>query len=897
MAEENKNSNAGREERQSWQPHWILRTLRALWMVVFSAAKIALGAVATVLIICVICGLVFIGTLGDYLQDDVLPEAEINLENFDLDQTSFLYYVDGEGNIQQLQVVYTTTDRQWATYDEIPEELIHAAVAIEDKRFYEHQGVDWITTVKACINMFFGSSSTFGGSTITQQLIKNLTTEDSVTVQRKVLEIFRAQEFEQRYDKKVVMEWYLNTIYLGEGCYGIKSAAATYFGKELELLTPAECASLISITNNPSLYDPYIDEEKNRERQLNVLDQMLDQDWLTQEEYDEAVAQEMVFKSGIDLQDRLAHCPNEACGYEGTVSAFTTDGTDYYCPQCGSQTEVSQNASENVYSWFVDTVLEDVAKHMAEENGLEWNDETQKQYMELIRRGGYHIYTTLDMDVQNAVDAVYEDLSRIPEARSGQQLQSGIVVVDNMTGDIVAMAGGVGEKMDFDAFNRATDSTLQTGSSIKPLTVYAPAFEMGVITPATVIDDMPLYYDDGAFPLNFTRNYSYKQTVYSGVEESINAIAVGVLDRIGTSYSYDFAKNKFGLSTLTDNYVLDSGRSLSDVGYAPLALGALTEGATIRDMTCAFATFANDGVYRQGRTFTKVYDSDGNLVIDNAQKSSQILSQKSVDYMNYCLVAAAAYGTDYVANFSNIEVAGKTGTTSDNKDRWFCGFTGHYTAAVWCGYDNPEVINLVNDYRNPAARLWAAVMEPIHEGKGNIDLYNRDVLYGVTVCLDSGKIATSACGKDVRTISRTAYARVYSEDYPTAVCDKHVLIDYCTTGQGVATEYCKKFAEVDASIKIEERALVKMTQNELNDLQNASYYNLNSEFLNDAYIYFVDSNGQALSFHGLKGDANVGVDAPYIVCTVHTKAAWEAYEKAQAATKPTTPTVTVKPGN
>lgn len=889
MAEDNMNKNTKRQDRQSWEPHWILRVLRALWLTVFSAAKIALGAVATVLLICIVCGLVFVGILGDYLQDDVLPEAEINLENYDLDQTSFLYYVDNSGNIQQLQVVYTTTDRQWATYEEIPEDLIHAAIAIEDKRFYEHQGVDWITTIKACARMFFGDSS-IGGSTITQQLIKNLTTEDSITVQRKVLEIFRATQFEKRYDKQTVMEWYLNTIYLGEGCYGVKSAAATYFGKELKLLTPAECASLIGITNNPSIYDPYISEEDNRDRQLDILDQMRVQGWLTQEEHDEAVAQNMVFKVGIDLADKLAQCGNEACAYEGTVSTLTNDGASYYCPRCGAVVEVTQNSSEDVYSWFVDTALEDVARYMAEQNGLDWNDETKKQYMELIRRGGYHIYTTLDMDVQNAVDAAYEDLSRIPEARSGQQLQSAIVVVDNTTGDIVAMAGGVGEKMDFDAFNRATDSRLQTGSSIKPITVYAPAFEMGVITPATVIKDMPLYYDDGAFPLNFTRSYSYNQTVYSGVEESINAVAVGVLDMIGTSYSYDFARNKFGLATLTDDYVLESGRSLSDVGYAPLALGALTEGATVRDMTCAFATFANDGVHRQGRTFTKVYDSDGNLIIDNQQQSKQILSQKSVDYMNYCLVAAAAYGTDYVANFSDIEVGGKTGTTSDDKDRWFCGFTGHYSAAVWCGYDNPEVINLVNDYRNPAARLWTAVMEPIHEGKENIPLYNRDVLYGVSMCLDSGKVATSACGKDVRSYSRTAYSRVYSEDYPGEYCTKHVLVDYCTTGHGVATEYCAKFAGVDKNVKIEERALVKMTQNELNEIQNASYYNLRSDFLSDDYIYFVDGNGQALSFHGLGGNANIGVDAPYIVCTQHTKEAWEAYEKAQAATKPTTPT-------
>ena len=375
MENESEKRRRVKKPRQEWKPHWILKLLYSAWMAVFAAAKIAFGAAATVLMIVLVCGFVFVGILGDYLQGDILPESSsFELEISDMDQTSFVYCVDSDGNIKLLQQIHTVADRQWAYYDEIPENLIHAAVAIEDKRFYEHQGVDWITTVKACINMFMGGESQFGGSTITQQLIKNKTEEDSVTVQRKVMEIFRALNAEKEYEKDTIMEWYLNTIYFGRGCFGVKSAAAEYFGKELNSLTIAECASLISITNNPSLYNPYritLDKEgltgaeQNRDRQLDTLYEMKNQGWITEEEYEQAKAQEMVFKQGIADEDKWSKCKNEACGYEGTVSTFKQEGPSYFCPVCGTQNTVDSDASQEVYSYFVDTVLEDVAADLA----------------------------------------------------------------------------------------------------------------------------------------------------------------------------------------------------------------------------------------------------------------------------------------------------------------------------------------------------------------------------------------------------------------------------------------------------------------------------------------------------------------------------------------------------
>ena len=895
MSENQRKPRRQRLERQEWEPALPLRIVHTAWKAVFAAFKIAVGTAATVMFICIICMLVFTGIVGTYLQEDIIPYADMNLDSYDLDQTSFIYCQDTDGSIMELQQIYTATDREWATYEEIPEDLINAAIAIEDKRFYEHQGVDWITTSKACVNMFFGSSSEFGGSTITQQLIKNLTQEDGVTVQRKVLEIFRAQQFERRYRKEVIMEWYMNTIYMGQGCWGVKTAAATYFGKPLQELTTAECASLISITNNPSLFDPYSEAfeydgelmtgaERNRARQEDTLWSMKEEGWLTEAEYDAAMDQEMVFKYGIEDIQAVYSCENEECGYSGTESSFLFVDGEYRCPECGDLVETD---TDDVYSWFVEAVLDDVAEALAELQGMEWNDETRATCMNLIKRGGYHIYTTLDMNVQEQVDAIYTDLNEIPEARSKQQLQSAITVVDNRTGDIVAMSGGVGKKVVFDAYNRA-EAPLQTGSSIKPLSVYAPAFEMGVITPTTIVKDLPFNYDDGAFPLNYERNFNYTRSVWQGVVDSVNTIAVNVLDMIGTQYSFNFAHDKFGLKDLTERYVYSDGFVVSDINYAPLALGALTEGATVRDMSAAYATFANNGVYREPRTFTKVYDSEGNLIIDNTQRSEQILSEKTITYMNYCLDNVV--DTDV----GNVDVYGKTGTTSDHKDRWFCGFTGYYTAAVWCGYDTPEEINLVGNYSNPAQRLWYKVMEPLHEGKEDVLLYDYYGLSRVDICMDTGKLMTSACKNDIRTkmydLERTDYFRVYSEDAPTERCDKHVEVDYCVTGGGVCNDYCAQIKDV----KIEKRALLKMTQEEIDELLKAKDENLEKEYLVDDYVYLINENGTPGDFTGFKNNINKdkngkSLDVPYKVCRVHTK---ELLDKQNAAAKPTLPGVT-----
>ena len=894
MAQENVNGRPQKAPRQKWNLHWSLKVPLKVLQVIWGAVKIAAGALATVALIGCICVMVFVSLLGDYLQNDIAPMASVELPV--TDQNSFVLYLDNDGKIKELQRIFPENNSEWVDYEDIPQNLINATIAIEDKRFYEHQGVDWITTVKACFFMFFGNGDR-GGSTITQQLVKNATGENTYTVQRKVLEIFRAVDLESRYDKDEIMEQYLNRIYMGKRCYGVKTAAAKYFGKELEMLSIAECASLISITNNPSLYNPYrvnqdaggmTGEERNRERQLHVLEEMVDQELITEAEYQTAIIQTMVFKDGIALEDTMVSCPASSCGYRNVVGSLNVSGGKYYCPLCNTLIEVAESESQEVYSYYVDTVIEDVARALAEKDGVtEWTTAVKSMYTDRVESGGYYILSCIDMDVQNAIDKIYKDLNQIPKARSGQQLQSGMIIIDNATGDIVGMAGGVGDNKGHDDYNRAVDAPLQTGSSIKPLAIYAPAFMTGTISPATVVKDMPLNYNPGyGWPRNDDRVYRYSSTIYSGVRRSVNAVAANTLNTIGLGYSFDYAKYKFGLSGLMEKYTTSSGKQMTDIDFAPLAMGAQTRGVSVRDMATGFATFANSGVYRDGRTFTKVYDRDGNLVLDNTQVATEVLTKKAVNYMNYCLFGAVYEGTGGNAQIYGQYVYGKTGTTSSNKDRWFCGFTKYYTAAVWTGYDQPEVIYYGGG--NPAAILFNKVMSQIHVNRPAAFMHNLTEMSYVTVCLDSGKLATEACLKDVRTHSaglmRTESVYCYRENIPQGVCDKHVAVDYCVDGNGVANEYCKLFAEQQKA-DVQSRSLVKMTQATINEIAQAMYSGLDYPYWDEHYIYLVTEFGTDGNFKGLSGYANKNVVAPYVVCAKHTQAEWEAYQKEQEALK------------
>lgn len=687
----------------------------------------------------VIFGCIFTAYLRNYL----MPQVSFSLDSFRLNQNSVIYYEDkATGNYKPLQNLYGDENRLWASYDEIPSELVYATVAVEDKRFYEHNGVDWFRSATASVNLFLNVRNFYGGSTLTQQLIKNLTNDKDVTVRRKLVEIFRALELERQYSKEEIMEWYLNTIYLGEQSYGVRTASYTYFGKDVSELDLAECASLIAITNNPSLYDPYISDKtraRNKERQEMVLEYMLEQGYITMAQHSEAVNKELVFtyaEPGVE-----------------------DDGDD-----------------SNYYSYFVDQVIRDVINDLADATGYD-----TEVISTMVTSGGYQIYATIDPDVQQAAEEIYENLENIPKTDSAyQQLQSGIVIIDNATGDISAIVGGVGEKEGSLNWSRATQSLLSPGSTIKPLTVYGPALNLGLITPATVYDDTPYSFGAAAWPKNEDDNYYGLTNILTAMKKSTNTVAVKVLDDVTTDYAYSYAINEMGLDTLVDEYEL-GGVQYTDNSLWSLALGGMVHGVTIRDLTAAYASIENGGEYREARTYTKVLDSDGNIVLDNTQYNREVLSETAAYYLTYMMEETVKDGTAVEAQLSNMSAAGKTGTTDDDKDRWFAGYTPYYTAVVWCGYDQPQEIVITDEnIDNPACVLWNQVMTKVHETKPYAIFEKPSNFVEVEVCADSGLLCTQWCRNDVRG-DRTTTIRLAQTDIPVESCTMHVEESLCKT--------------------------------------------------------------------------------------------------------------------
>lgn len=768
------------------QPHIAWRITQGFLHILGRLLLWVMILVATFACVGVIAGGIFYNKFSEYLRSDVIPKAEeyaqsLQLDNISLAQTSILYCRDPQtGTYRELQQLYSSQNRIWVSYEDIPKDLIHAAIAIEDRRYLEHDGVDWLRTLSAVQN-FVGGDSSFGASTLTQQLIKNLSSEDDVTVNRKVQEIFRALAVEKQYTKEEIMEWYLNTIYLGEGCYGVQSAAKVYFAKDVGELTTAECACLVAITNNPSMYDPYIAPNSNLKRTRLILSEMFDQGYIdTEAAYNVAKTQELVLRNG--LYDTETY-PCSQCDFEGERSDYNKEDSQFYCPNCG--TENPEVKSSTGYSYFVDTVYRDVVEDLCSTYGI-----SELAAQQLLLTSGYKIYTTMDPDVQGQMDKIYENLENVPKTVSIQQLQSAMIIIDNATGDVVAMKGGVGEKEGSLTFNRA-ESRLPTGSAIKPIAVYAPALEAGLITPVTVYEDSSIYeYED--WPQNSNRTYSGLTNVLEGVKQSLNTISVKVLKDLTVEASYAFLTQKMGITTLVER-TESGGKEYTDIAYAPLGLGELTYGMTVREVTQAYAAFPNNGVFREARTYTSVIDPEGNIILDNTQESHTAMSERTSYYINYMLQQVVSSGTGTPAYISNMPSCGKTGTSNNNQTRWYAGYTPYYTAVVWCGYDEMEQIVLADSYTNPAIVMWRQVMRPIHEDlewksfrtPGDVGYY--------TVCVDCGKLAEEFCKTEVRG-DRTLKVPLYWQDAPKDKCDCHIEVSLCEGSGKVCNEYCELVA-------------------------------------------------------------------------------------------------------
>ena len=713
----------------------------------------AFKVVMTVILVILITGLMLLCMAAVYIKNVIIPNASLEMTEYNPNLTSTILSKNPEtGKYETTRSLYGDENRVWVGLDEIPEDLQNAAVAIEDKRFYKHNGVDWVRTAKA-ISLMFTGQDIQGGSTLTQQLIKNMTSDDEVTVKRKIMEIFRALEFEKNYSKEDILEAYLNYIFLGEGCNGVYTASYTYFGKHVSELSLAECASLIGITNNPSKYDPLgtlevtdpetgevkTAEDFNKERQETILFAMLEQGYITQEEYDQAVAEELQF--------------NEK----------------------GASGDAAQTTS-TIYSWYEDQVIDDVINDLMET--YNWSEQYAK---DKVFSGGLEIYSCMNPQVQAAVDQVYgsNDAMNVTSA-SGQRLQSAITIIDNESGEVVAMAGGLGEKTASRSLNRATSSLRPPGSSIKPLAVYAPAIELGKVLPTTMVEDSPWGEVEGReWPVNASGVYKGNVTVSQAVLESINTVAVKVLEMVGTETSFNFMQDKFHIELVRS--WTKGNMTYSDIGLAQLALGGLTKGVSTYEMAAAYSVFPRQGTYIEPKTYTLVVDNNDEILLRNeSQPETDTLSERTTFYMTDMLknvVTGGSGATGTKANFAGQEIAGKTGTTTSRKDLWFVGYTPYYTAAVWTGYDQQE--RLSSGLSNPSVVLWQQVMSEVHKGLPYKDFDQPDAsnLKTVTYCSVSGMLPSAACSGHLIT------GTFYIDDVPTGVCTYH-RVQQPTTGGG-----------------------------------------------------------------------------------------------------------------
>lgn len=772
--------------------------------------------IGTILLVFVLTAAIFAGIFSAYINSSMRGRVEVYLDEFETKVSTELYYQEPSSDEWTMYhtLFLDSENRIWADLEQIPKDLQKAVVAIEDKRFYKHKGVDWHGTARAIFSTIFGGSVQ-GGSTITQQLVKNVTGDNQNTVKRKVMEIYRAQELEKRYEKDEILEAYLNEVYFGYSCYGVVTASLKYFNKDVSELSLAECASLIAITNNPSLYDPLQTDwglENNRTRQLLVLGAMLEQGKIEQAAYDAAKEENVVFSNGYTILG-------------GRVDVDTDKKDDTDTDGGDEQPEDETETATSSQSYFTDAVIEDVAAALVEKYGLtdSTNPVTGKvttafeQGVNMVYGKGYKIYTTQNPDYQKIAEEVCTDTSNLPYTstytnsygdKETEQLQVGMTIVDPYTGYVVAMVGGAGVKQYDRGWNWAT-SARQCGSAIKPISVYAPALDDGTINGASSIDDYPVMVLNGSvYPKNANGRYKGLTPLHTAIARSTNTCAVRVVQEYGTSRSYDFMTNKLGFTTLTSQDAQQVGN---------MGLGGLDRGVTTEEMAAAFAAFANEGIYTAPRTFIRVEDADGNVILENEAKASVAMKDTTAALMNSLLQEVINGGTGYEGRISGMHVAGKTGTTNNDQDRYFVGYTPYYSCAVWVGYVHNQRIVASG---NPAASMWQKVMSRIHADLPDKDFFSCSGLTYVKVCADSGLLATDSCAEDCRG-SRVYSALVAADNAPSAYCNMHTSPIYTvsfvnddgtiTTASGSMLDYTRPRLEGFEDIEAEDDFMLTST--------------------------------------------------------------------------------------
>ena len=701
--------------------------------------------IAIIFVLIVACTAVYIFTNFEIEIDMSMFGAEI------LDSTTRFYYCNADGEIIELDETLRGNRKMlYSSYEDIPENLVNAFIAIEDKRFYTHNGVDLYRTVGAAANYIFNFDTRFGASTITQQLIKNVSGNDEITVKRKIQEILWAFDLEKKMSKEEILENYLNVINLSQGCVGVGAAADVYFSKNVSELTLAECATIAAITNSPTYYDPIKNPENNKVRRDLIIFEMLENEMITSEEYKEAVATPIVLNVN-----------------EEAISEITN-------------------------SWYIDMVVDDVIADLVKEYGY-----SREVASRMVYNGGLRIVTAMDMTVQKTLEEYYQNVSNFKY--KGEELaESAMIVIDPYNGNILGVVGAIGEKEGNRIQSFATDSRRPSGSVIKPLSVYAPALEYGIVNYATVYDDVPIeFYKSGngykLWPQNATLVYNGLTNVSYALKNSLNTVAVKTLYDVGIDRSFDFLKNTLHIDSLIEKKEVEGGY-LTDKAPAALALGQMNYGVTLREMTEAYSIFANKGETSKSRSYLSVSDSKGREILKNEEEHNYAISSANSSVMTKMLENVITTGTARPITLDAIvDVAGKTGTTQNDQDKWFIAYTPYCLCGVWYGYEYPKEISKAQ--KNAYLEVWNDVMTKLHreyfiKNEGQKSFFLDKNVVKVTYCKDSGKLMTSACYLDPR-LNRAETGYFVRGTEPKTYCDCHEIVKYDIDGGGVACSDCE----------------------------------------------------------------------------------------------------------
>jgi len=644
--------------------------------------------------------------VGAYMFQSVLSfrnkPVVLNLDNekSQQSQTSFIYAYDKNKKPVEIAQLHGTENRVWVEYDKIPDVMKQATISLEDKRFEKHNGVDWIRTIGAVAKYQMSQ----GGSTLTQQLIKNLTNEKDATLVRKYKEIVTALNLERYYSKRSILEAYLNTLYLGNGCYGVRTAAETYFGKDVEDLNLAESAALVGITQKPTKHDPLRNPEENKKRQEYCLGQMLEQGVISQAEYDEAKNYKLIFTN-----------------------------SPQYKPDAKRQALKASREKNVINSFYVDFVIDSVIEDLMESQEL-----TRGQAVDKLYYGGLKIYAAVDLEVQAQLEDVYVNRKSFPGTSEKVKPQSAMTIMDYQ-GRVVALVGQAGKKTQNRVLNRAVDSFRQPGSTIKPLSAYAPAIELNYIRWTTTVRNSAIMLYGKRQPKNVDGGYGSGSnvTLTKALQVSYNTVPYRLIQQMGVANSYDFMKNKFHMSKLDDK---------RDKDYAPMGVGALTYGVSTLEMAAAYAAFGNNGHYYKPYCYYEVLDGTkaDEIILSNLNpKGEEILSPSTADIMQELLktVPVDSYNAP-LSNLKKFELMAKTGTTTSNHDRWFCMGTPHYVSATWYGYDKEKNIP---PGTNPAARIGLTVQNSIHKNLPEKEFVKSKQTMERRICNTSHLLAGSSC--------------------------------------------------------------------------------------------------------------------------------------------------------